>query len=81
MQGRGGFIDRVLPMGTAQKAVRVQVMMRLRKETEEALYQLGAAHGLRAGPMAVHIMESVTKCHPDNFHAAMAEFLRVAGRR
>lgn len=61
--------------------VRVPVMMRLRRETERALRDLAHAQGLRAGPFAVHIMETITQCPPEKFHAAMAEFAREAARR
>jgi hypothetical protein len=57
------------------------VMMRLRRETEMKLRQLARSQGLRTGPFAVHIMETISECPTEKFHAAMAEFLKEAGRR
>jgi hypothetical protein len=57
------------------------VMMRLRRETEDRLRQLAHNQGLRTGPFAVHVMETISQCPVDKFHAAMAEFSREAGKR
>ena len=45
------------------------------------LSQLADAQGLRTGPFAVHVMQSIAQCPPENFHTAMAEFLRQASKR
>jgi hypothetical protein len=57
------------------------VNMRLPKQTEIALYQLARAQGLRTGPFAVHIMQTIAKCPVEKFHAAMSEFQREAAKR
>ncbi len=62
-------------------SIRYPVMMRLRRETKDALHQLARQQGLRDGPFAVHVMESVAQCPPERFHAAMAAFLDEATRR
>ena len=57
------------------------VMMRLPKETDLKLTQLARLHGLRTGPFCVHVMQTIAECPTEKFHAAMAEFLREAGKR
>ena len=61
--------------------VRVPVMMRLRRQTATQLRELGRQHGLRTGPFAVHLMETISQCPPEKLHAALAEFIRESQRR
>ena len=56
-------------------------MMRLRRETKDTLRLLAINQGLREGPFAVHVMESIAQCPPERFHAAMAAFLDEATKR
>lgn len=67
----------MLPMSQ----IRYPVMMRLRKDTKAALEQLAREQGLKVGPFSVHVMETIAKCPPEKFHAALAEFLRESQRR
>lgn len=62
-------------------SIRYPVMMRLRRETREALTTLARNQGLRSGPFAVHVMETITQCPPERFHAAMAAFMDEVGKR
>lgn len=57
------------------------VMMRLPKETDLKLTQLARMQGLRTGPFAVHVMQTIAECPVEKFHAAMSEFLREAAKR
>jgi hypothetical protein len=57
------------------------VNMRLPKLTEINLSRLARTQGLRTGPFAVHVMQTIAECPPEKFHAAMSEFLREAGKR
>jgi hypothetical protein len=61
--------------------IRYPVMMRLRKETKETLEKLAREQGLRAGPFSTHVIETIAKCPPEKFHAALAEFIRESQRR
>lgn len=61
--------------------LRYPVMMRLRKETKTALEGLAREQGLKVGPFSVHVMETIAKCPPEKFHAALAEFIRESQRR
>lgn len=67
----------MLPLSEIKKCV----MMRLPRDTEEKLYRLAKHQGLRTGPFAVHVMQTVSECPPEKFHAAMSEFLREAAKR
>lgn len=57
------------------------VNMRLPKLTELALGRLARAQGLRTGPFAVHVMQTIAQCPVEKFHAAMSEFQREAQKR
>jgi hypothetical protein len=61
--------------------VRYPVMLRLRKETFENMDNLAHAQGLKIGPFGVHVMETIAKCPPEKFHAALAAYLDEARRR
>ncbi|HVU33428.1 MAG TPA: hypothetical protein VHE61_08330 [Opitutaceae bacterium] len=55
--------------------------LRLRKETFDKLDDLAFAQGLKAGPFSVHVMETITQCPPEKFHAALAAFLDEVRKR
>jgi len=55
--------------------------MRLKRETFDGVKTLAGGQGLRTGPFATHVMETIAKCPPEKFHAAMAAFLDEATRR
>jgi len=61
--------------------IKHNVMMRLPKETELALGELARTQGLRTGPFAVHVIQTIAQCPTEKFHSAMSEFLREAGKR
>jgi hypothetical protein len=61
--------------------LRVPVMLRLKKDTAEKLDDLAYEQGLRTGPFAVHVMETISRCPPEKFHAALAAFLEESRRR
>jgi hypothetical protein len=65
------------PLATIKRSV----MMRLPRDTEMNLQTLARSQGLRTGPFAVHVMQTIAQCPPENFHVAMAEFQRQASRR
>jgi len=62
-------------------SVKVQIVSRVRKDTVVPLQNLARSQGLKVGPFLAHISESLALCPPEKFHAAMAEFVREAGRR
>jgi len=64
------------PLSTIKRCV----MMRLPRETEMALRELARYQGLRTGPFAVHVMQTIAQCPVEKFHAAMSEFQREAKR-
>jgi hypothetical protein len=55
--------------------------MRLRKDTKKALDDLAFEQGLRIGPFAVNVMETIAKCPPEKFHSALAAFFEESRRR
>lgn len=61
--------------------IRYPVMMRLKRETFDNVKELAGGQGLRTGPFAVHVMETIAQCPPARFHAAMAAFLDEAKRK
>jgi len=61
--------------------VKVQVVARIRTETADSLNKLAKSQGMKLGPFIGHVGETVAKCPPEKFHAAMAEFLRESERR
>jgi len=61
--------------------IKVQIVSRVRRDTVKPLSDLAFAQGMKTGPFLAHVAESVAKCPPDKFHAAIAEFLKEAGRR
>jgi len=67
----------MLPMAQ----IRYPVMMRLRRDTADKLRQLAFEQGLRTGPFAVHVMETIIQCPPEKFHAALAAFIEESRRR
>jgi len=62
-------------------SIKHPVMMRVPRETHRKLHQLARAQGLREGPFATHIMQTIAECPPERFHAALAAFLEEATRR
>jgi len=62
-------------------SIRYPVMMRLKRTTLDKLHDLAREQGLKKGPFSVHVMESISQCPPERFHAAMAAFLDEATRR
>ena len=67
----------MLPMSM----IRYPVMMRLRKDTKAALEELAREQGLKVGPFSVHVMETISKCPPEKFHASLAAFIDESRRR
>jgi len=63
------------------ESIRYPVMMRLRKLTIDNLRDLARSQGLKAGPFSVHVMETISQCPPERFHAAMAAFHDEITRR
>jgi hypothetical protein len=61
--------------------IKRPVMMRIRRDTYSALVALSREQGLRPGPFAAHVMESIAKCPPERLHSALAAFLDEAHRR
>lgn len=62
-------------------AIRIPVTARIRRDTHAQLLQLGKDQGLRKGPFLAHILETVSKCPAEKFHAAMSAFAEEAKRR
>jgi hypothetical protein len=62
-------------------SIRYPIMMRVKRETMENLCTLARGQGLRVGPFSVHVMETISQCPPDRFHAAMAAFMDEINRR
>jgi hypothetical protein len=54
--------------------------MRLKLDTFDNVKALAGGQGLRTGPFATHVMETIGQCPPERFHAAMAAFLDEAKR-
>ena len=61
--------------------IKHPVMMRIRRDTHDSLRTLARELGMKAGPFATHVMETIAQCPKEKFHAAMSEFLREAQRR
>jgi hypothetical protein len=55
--------------------------MRVRRDTFDQLLKLGKEQGLRLGPFASHVMETISKCPPEKLHAALAAFAEEGKRR
>lgn len=62
-------------------AVKVKVNSRVSRDAMTPLVKLAHSQGMKPGPFLAHVAESIAKCPGEKFHAAMAEFLREAGRR
>ena len=60
--------------------LRYPVIMRLKLDTFDNVKALAGGQGLRTGPFATHVMETIGQCPPERFHAAMAAFLDEAKR-
>ena len=56
-------------------------MMRVRRDTRDSLVLLALSHGMKAGPFANLVIESIATCPPEKFHAAMSAFLDESRRR
>ncbi len=56
------------------------VMVRVRRDTHQALHELAHNQGLRVGPFLAHVCETLATCPPSKFHAAMAQFQHESQR-
>ncbi len=63
------------------KTIKHPVMIRIRRDTHEALILLSLEHGMKAGPFIAHVAESIAQCPKEKFHAAMSAFLEESRRR
>lgn len=61
--------------------IKVKVSARVSRDAMTPLVKLSHSQGMKPGPFLAHVSEWVSKCPPEKYHAATAEFLREAERR